>query len=127
MLAILAGFVCGLGDVVAQVLIERKQLNKYDPPRTLRMAAVGLFFTVRSQHLILYSKFFMVQGPILRGWFITLDKGFGPTKTIQDAAKKLFFDQIVFAPLLLAVLLPMLGFSQGMDKIKVKKKLRAVS
>ena len=41
--------------------------------------------------------------------------------------KKLLFDQVVFAPLLMAILLSVFGFSQKMDKEKVKKKLKAVS
>ena len=31
---------------MAQLLIERKKLSAYDVPRTARMAAIGLFFTV---------------------------------------------------------------------------------
>ena len=67
------------------------------------------------------------QGPLLRGWFLILDRGFGPTRTIKDAAKKLFFDQFAFAPILTAILLPVFGFSQGMDRFQVNKKLKAVS
>ena len=62
----------------------------------------------------------------MRGWFLTLDKGFGPTLTIRDAVKKVFFDQIVFAPILTAILLSVFGFSQGMDKHQAREKLRKV-
>lgn len=41
--------------------------------------------------------------------------------------KKLLIDQVVFAPLLTAILLSVFGFSQNMDKVQVKEKLRAVS
>lgn len=41
------GLVCGLGDAIAQVFIEKKELVKYDLHRTARMTAIGLVFTVR--------------------------------------------------------------------------------
>ena len=44
--ALCAGFVCGRGDVIAQGLIEGKRLKQYDLPRTVRMTAIGFFFTV---------------------------------------------------------------------------------
>lgn len=38
---------CGLGDAIAQVFIEKRELEKYDLHRTVRMTAIGLVFTVR--------------------------------------------------------------------------------
>lgn len=66
---------------------------------------------------------FNAQGPALRGWFLNLDKGFGPTKTMKDAVKKVFIDQFVFAPVLVAILVPLFGFSQGMDRVQVREKV----
>lgn len=43
-----AGVVCGFGDVIAQWFIEGKRISQHDVPRTLRMTAIGLFFTVSS-------------------------------------------------------------------------------
>lgn len=71
------------------------------------------------------SLFPYLQGPVLRGWFLTLDKGFGPTQTVRDAAKKVFFDQCVFAPVLIAILLTMFGLSQGMDKTQARQNVKA--
>lgn len=42
----LAGFASGLGDGIAQLLIERNGIEAYDVLRTARMAAIGLFLTV---------------------------------------------------------------------------------
>ena len=41
------GLVCGLGDAIAQVFIEKKEFVQYDLHRTARMTAIGLVFTVR--------------------------------------------------------------------------------
>lgn len=58
---------------------------------------------------------------------MTLEKGFGPTRTFKDAAKKLLVDQLAFAPIVTAILLPVFGFSQGMDRLQVFEKVKAVS
>jgi hypothetical protein len=70
---------------------------------------------------------FSQQGPVLRGWFLNLDKGFGPTKHIRDALKKVLVDQCVFAPVFTAILVPVFGFTQGMDRLQVKEKVKKVS
>lgn len=101
------GFVCGLGDVIAQTLIEKRQLKSYNVRRTATMGAIGFFFT----------------GPVLGTWYVSLDRLVGPTKTTRDALKKVFLDQVVFAPALFAVLLPLFGFSQGMNAEQVKDKV----
>lgn len=48
---IIKGVVCGLGDVIAQSIIERKTWTTYDIPRTTKMASIGFAFTVK---IILY-------------------------------------------------------------------------
>ena len=58
---------------------------------------------------------------------MSLDRVFGPTRTIRDAAKKVFVDQFVFAPVLSAVLLTLFSFSRGMNSSQVKEKVKAVS
>ncbi len=50
---IIIGFVCILGDGVAQMFIEKRQLTSYDIPRSVRMGAIGLMFTVSID--IIYS------------------------------------------------------------------------
>lgn len=46
---------------------------------------------------------------------------------VRDAVAKVFFDQVIFAPILIGILLSTFGFSQGMGKSEVKEKLKAVS
>ena len=48
---------CGLGDVIAQKFIEKRKLAEYDVPRTLRMSAIGLFFTVQKMNAFFFFKF----------------------------------------------------------------------
>ena len=63
---------------------------------------------------------------MLRTWYISLDRLVGPTRVTGDALKKVFLDQVVFAPALFAVLLPLFGFSQGMSTEQVKNKVSKV-
>lgn len=42
-----AGFVCGLGDVIAQNFIEKRRLRDYNVRRTTTMTAIGFLFTVK--------------------------------------------------------------------------------
>ena len=64
---------------------------------------------------------------MLRTWYISLDRLVGPSLTTRDALKKVFLDQVIFAPALFAVLLPLFGFSQGMNKQQVKDKVSKVN
>ena len=41
---------CGLGDGIAQIFIERRNKEKYDVIRTARMTTIGLLFTVSIIH-----------------------------------------------------------------------------
>ena len=68
----------------------------------------------------------LLKGPVLRTWYISLDRLVGPTRVTRDALKKVFLDQVVFAPALFAVLLPLFGFSQGMNTEQVKDKVSKV-
>ena len=63
---------------------------------------------------------------MLRTWYLSLDRLVGPTRVTRDALKKVFLDQVVFAPATFAVLLPLFGFSQGMSTKQVKEKVSKV-
>lgn len=43
----IVGLVCGLGDVIAQNLIEKRRLRDYNIRRTTTMTAIGFLFTVK--------------------------------------------------------------------------------
>ena len=44
--AISTGVICGIGDVIAQQLIEKKGWQKYDARRTVKFSMIGLLFIV---------------------------------------------------------------------------------
>ena len=44
--AISTGVICGIGDVIAQELIEKKGWDKYDVRRTAKFSVIGLLFIV---------------------------------------------------------------------------------
>lgn len=103
---ILTAVLMGLGDASAQVIIEKKQIQQLDLVRTGQFAGVGLFFV----------------GPVLRTWFITLDKLFGAAgKT--TAIKKLVLDQTCFAPSLLASFMGVMNVVHGGTLEQYKAKL----
>ncbi|XP_031556408.1 protein Mpv17-like isoform X2 [Actinia tenebrosa] len=69
------------GDVITQQLIEKKG-TKHDVTRTVRMGVVGLCL-----------------GPILRAWYLTLDKVVvASSRPKLDGLKKMLLDQALFAP-----------------------------
>lgn len=60
----------------------------------------------------------------MRKWYGTLDSRVTATSRLGRTAQKVFIDQAVFAPIFLACLLSLIGFSQHQDIDKVKDKLR---
>ena len=82
-----SGLLCGIGDIVSQELVEEHGWRHYDIRRTLKMATIGCFFT----------------GPILRSWYILLDKIVKGTCSIT-IAKKVHIDQLCVAPFVIGAL-----------------------
>lgn len=67
------------GDVITQQFVERKGFE-HDVKRTVRMGTIGL-----------------VIGPILRTWYLALERIVPGTATI-NGFKKMLLDQTLFAP-----------------------------
>lgn len=65
-----------------------------------------------------------MQGPGLRKWYGTLDSHCKASSRFGRTMQKVFIDQIVFAPIFLACLISVIGYSQHQDVDKVKEKLR---
>ena len=78
-------------------------------------------------HVRIQYLYVSIQGPVLRTWYLALDRIVGPSRTTKDALKKVFLDQVVFAPVLFLVLLPLFGYSQGMNTVQVKEKVKEVN
>ena len=70
---------------------------------------------------------FPFKGPVLRTWFLSLDKYLGPSTTLAVVLKKLLLDQLAFSPLLIGSLLSLFALSQVLSISHVKEKLRGVS
>ncbi|XP_020299403.1 protein Mpv17 isoform X2 [Pseudomyrmex gracilis] len=95
----------GLGDQIAQNFIENNS-KTIDFIRTMKFAGIGLF----------------ISGPATRIWYGILDKYIG-SKGHSVAIKKVVCDQLLFAPTFLAVLLVIIGLSQGKDIERLKIKM----
>ncbi|KZC05148.1 Protein Mpv17 [Dufourea novaeangliae] len=104
--AIQAGTLMALGDQIAQNLVERKRIQDLDLVRTAQFASIGFF----------------IAGPVTRTWYEILDKHIG-SKGGTVVFKKVCYDQLLFAPTFLLVLLSAIGFLQGNDIQNLKVKL----
>ncbi|XP_028296377.1 mitochondrial inner membrane protein Mpv17 [Gouania willdenowi] len=93
-----AGSLVGVGDVIAQQLIERRGLAEHDVRRTAKMMSIGFFFV----------------GPVIGGWYKVLDRlVIGGTK--GAAMKKMLVDQVCFAPCFLGAFLGISGALNGLS------------
>ncbi|XP_003741974.1 protein Mpv17 [Galendromus occidentalis] len=100
-----SGLLMSTSDVLCQNIIERE--TPFDPKRTLRFFVLGSCWV----------------GPIIRKWYIFLDKRFSkPLKT--EALKKVAVDQLLFAPPYLHSVLGVLSILEGKDSEGVKERLR---
>lgn len=101
------GALTGAGDVLSQVVIERKSANQYEWQRTARFFSIGTFFI----------------GPVLSKWYKLLDIKIGPGKGVR-ALKKVAADQAFFAPLFLGVFLIVLGGMKGNSPQEIQKDVK---
>ena len=91
-----SGIIMGTGDVISQFAIERKDHLEVD--RCLRFAAIGSIFVA----------------PIIRMWYLKLEKIFGPSVTIKSTLGKVATDQFGFAPIFTGVIIGVIGTSQSL-------------
>ncbi|XP_049951390.1 protein Mpv17-like isoform X2 [Schistocerca serialis cubense] len=98
----------GVGDVIAQLFVEKKEMKDFDVMRLLRFGAIGGIYI----------------GPVLRTWFGFLDSRFKGRSAII-VVKKVALDQLCFVPLFLGVLVSIIGFGNGKSVDQVKEKLEA--
>ena len=95
-----SGVLVAAGDVITQQFVEQRGTN-HDFRRTARMGVVGL-----------------IIGPILRSWYLTLEK-IVPGAAKAAGFKKMLLDQSLFAPL-------MVGFFFGISETLAGKKPREI-
>lgn len=93
----------GVGDAIAQTLVEKKSTKEYSIQRTAKFVCLG----------------FGLVGPTLSTWYRTLSK-FIQGGGRKSAVKKMLLDQGVFAPAFLAVFLTTVNVVDGNDFKKIQ-------
>ncbi|KAH8420010.1 hypothetical protein KR009_004795, partial [Drosophila setifemur] len=100
--------IMGVGDSIAQLLIEKKELNDWDVGRTARFTALGL----------------VVVGPVLRTWYMALERRVPKDYTTRRRGiTKMLLDQGVFAPpftLVMSYLVPKIN---GEPEEQIRKRI----
>lgn len=104
---ITTGTVMLSGDLIAQKVLERR--STVDVPRAARFFVMGVGFV----------------GPILRVWYITLERLVGTTGGRAMVIKKVLLDQGVFTPVFIPSFLSALGALQGRSWEGIKDMVRA--
>ena len=72
--------------------------------------------------ILIYSLF--LQGPLIRGWFLTLEKIFGSTVTLKRTVAKVTLDQLFYAPSQQTVILVTIGALQGFSLQQIGDKVQ---
>ncbi|CAG5123295.1 unnamed protein product, partial [Candidula unifasciata] len=100
------GTLMAAGDCMSQLIIEKKPLAAYDGIRTGRFFVIG----------------FCVFGPVLRGWYLTLDRLYTGKKLA--ALKMMATDQLIMAPFFVGTFLTGMGMlrMEGFDVTVAKLK-----
>lgn len=95
------------GDAIAQLAIEQKRLRQFDVVRNGRFTFFGLF----------------IAGPSLRTWYLCLEKIFGASGRVT-VLKKVFCDQVFFAPFFLFGFLGIMGCLQREPLYLIKERYK---
>jgi len=95
------------GDVISQMVVERRNLHTFEWTR------VGRFFVLGC-----------MLAPVYRVWYVALDKMVKATGTTA-VLKKVFLDQIVYAPPFLAMFVVATGMLQMQSKQEIESKLKS--
>ncbi|KAL0895774.1 hypothetical protein ABMA27_011825 [Loxostege sticticalis] len=106
--AIQTGTLMATGDIISQTFIERKSFKDVDLKRTVGFSSIGFF----------------VGGPALRVWYGLLNNHIGSDGKAV-ALKKVFVDQVVFAPAFLLLILTAVGTLQGKNWENIEKDVEA--
>lgn len=102
-----AGILCGTGDVIAQVVTEKKSASEIDINRTGCFVVLGAGFI----------------GPTITIWYKFLSRTLGD-KGKSVALKKVAVDQLLFVPPFQIALITVINSLQGRDFEFIKDQLR---
>eukprot|EP00794_Sanderia_malayensis_P012294 gene12294-13562_t len=101
------GSLVGVGDIIAQQIVEKRGLKNHDVMRTTKMAGIG----------------FCLIGPGLRTWYIILDKLVKGTGG-STALKKMAMDQLIWAPSFLVMFFSAVNVLNGKSAKEMKEVLK---
>ncbi|KAH8329938.1 hypothetical protein KR067_009062, partial [Drosophila pandora] len=101
--------IMGVGDGIAQFLIERRSLSDWDVGRTARFSALG----------------FVVVGPVLRTWFTFMESRVSKKHTpMRRGLTKMVMDQALFAPVFTLAMSYMVPKINGEEEEKIRSRIR---
>ncbi|KAI0218367.1 Protein Mpv17 [Lamellibrachia satsuma] len=108
------GGLMAVGDIIAQFVVEKKSIDDYSATRTGRFLVFGTF----------------ALGPLLRTWYLVLDRIIVSPPSGLTTLKKVALDQMMFAPTVLPIFLGVMSYwrtySIETAKEKIKQDYRAV-
>uniref|UniRef100_A0A914CYS6 Mitochondrial inner membrane protein Mpv17 n=1 Tax=Acrobeloides nanus TaxID=290746 RepID=A0A914CYS6_9BILA len=96
----------GAGDALCQIVVEKRSLDKYDVPRTIRFMVLPTFF----------------MAPVLNRWYRVLQRIGGPPKLVP--LKQVLIDQTLFAPWFTATVITSLRLLEGFSLEESWEKMR---
>lgn len=95
------------GDLIAQKVVERR--SSIDVPRAARFFTMGVVFV----------------GPVVRGWYLILERVVGSGASSALVIKKVLLDQTIFGPLFVPSLMVGLGVLQRRSWDDIQQSVRA--
>jgi len=100
------GVLCATGDILAQMVVERKSARKVEMRRVARFFLMGTCFVA----------------PCVRSWFLVLER-FVPMAGCKAAFGKMILDQAFYAPCYIIMFISVVGCMQGLGIEGIRKKL----
>ena len=102
------GIIMVLGDVIAQLYLEKVPILQLDMNRSARFGLIGMTFVA----------------PAVRLWYLSMEEMLGSSVTLVNTFRKVGIDQLGFAPFLTAGILTYVGKLQGQTISDIQAKLR---
>lgn len=103
-----AAAIMGTGDVLAQTVVEKKDVKDIDLIRTMKYGSLG----------------FLVVGPVLKYWFTLLDRTIRGRQNIQRTVKKMIVDQAIMAPALNLTITGLVGLINNEEPKQISERIK---
>jgi len=101
------GVLCATGDVLSQVLVERKSMKEFD------LSRVGKFFVLGT----------CLVAPCLRTWYITMER-IVKVQGSRGAISKVLLDQGLFAPCFIVLFISSASTLNGLSPKEIQINLK---